>query len=92
MVARLTNAALKAEVEALAPAPRPPDPLRFFRPAPEGPPTLNGVSESLIRAAMSMQEAEVGPTERQVAACDAARAQLQEVMQRWNALRTRGAR
>jgi hypothetical protein len=50
------------------------------------------VSESLIRAAMSMQEAEVGPTERQVAACDAARAQLQEVTQRWNALRTRAAR
>jgi hypothetical protein len=52
---------------------------------------LNGVSDSLMRAAMAMQEAEVGPTERHVAACDAARAQYDEVMQRWNALRTRAA-
>jgi len=50
------------------------------------------VSESLIRAAMSMQDAEVGPTVRQVAACEVARGQLQEVMQRWRALQTRGAR
>lgn len=42
-----------------------------------------------MRAAMSMQEAEVSPTEREMAECAAARAQLQEVMQRWNALRAR---
>jgi hypothetical protein len=46
---------------------------------------------TLARAAMAMQEAEVGPTERQVGACDAARAQFQEVMERWNALRTLAA-
>jgi photosystem II stability/assembly factor-like uncharacterized protein len=95
LVARLeaSGSNLKTEVEALAPAPRPRERRRFFGPQPPaGPPTLNGVSESLMRAAMSMQEAEVGPTEKQVAACEAARARLQEVMQRWNALRTHGTR
>jgi hypothetical protein len=83
-------AALKAEVEALAPKPRPAglDPF-FSGGAPAGPPTLDGVSRTLMSAAMSMQEAEVAPTARQVSACDAARAQLQEVMRGWNALRTR---
>jgi len=83
-------AALKAEVEALAPAPRPNRFGRFGQGgAPAGPPTLNGVSQALMSAAMSMQEAELAPTARQVAACEAARDQLREVMQRWNALRTR---
>jgi photosystem II stability/assembly factor-like uncharacterized protein len=93
MLARLeaSGSDLKAEVEALAPAPRPRERRRFYGPEPAGPPTLNGVSDSLIRAAMSLQEAEVGPTEKQLAACEAARAQLQEVMQRWNALRKRAA-
>jgi hypothetical protein len=89
MVERLAGADLKAEVEALAPAPGPTGGRRFRGAAPSGPPTLNGVSTSLMSAAMSMQAAEVGPTERQVAACDAARTQLQEVMQRWEALRER---
>ena len=44
-------------------------------------------------AAMSMQDAEVAPTARQVAACEAARDQYREVMERWEALRVRaGAR
>tara|TARA_B100001964_G_scaffold235809_1_gene296524 strand:- start:6710 stop:6850 length:141 start_codon:yes stop_codon:yes gene_type:complete len=43
-----------------------------------------------MSAAMSMQEADVAPTARQVAACEAARVQLDEVMRRWNALRIRG--
>lgn len=86
-------AALKAEVEALAPRPRPATSGPFpGAAAPAGPPTLDGVSQSLMRAAMGMQEAEAAPTARQVAACDAARAQLQEVMPRWNALRSRGER
>jgi hypothetical protein len=42
-----------------------------------------------MSAAMAMQKAEVAPTARQVAACEAARAQLQEGMRNWNALRTR---
>jgi len=51
-----------------------------------GPPTLNGVSSALMSAAMSMQDAEVAPTARQIEACDAAREQYDEVMQRWGAL------
>jgi len=42
-----------------------------------------------MSAAMAMQEAEVAPTARQVAGCENARAQLAEVMKRWEALRTR---
>ncbi len=84
------DAALKAEVEALAPRPRPAGSGRFGGGgAPAGPPTLNGASQTLMSAAMAMQEAETAPTARQIAACDAARAQLKDVMQRWNALRTR---
>ena len=87
------DAALKAEIEALAPQPRPAGPGRFFGGgAPAGPPTLNGVSQSLMSAAMAMQEAEAAPTARQIAACEAARAQLQEVMRRWNAVRSRATR
>ena len=84
--------ALKEQVEALAPAPSA-QPSRFFRGgAPAGPPTLESVSRALMAAAMSMQEADVAPTARQIAACDAARAQAQEVMARWRALEGRGDR
>ena len=87
-----TAAALKAEVEVLAPRPRPAGPGRGFGGgAPTGPPTLDGVSQSLMSAAMSMQEAEVAPTARQIAACDAARGQMQDVMKSWAALRTRAS-
>ncbi|MCJ7630570.1 MAG: hypothetical protein MUO50_19520, partial [Longimicrobiales bacterium] len=51
-----------------------------------GPPSLQAVSQALMSAAMSMQSAEVAPTARQVAACDEARAQFQEVMRRWTTL------
>ena len=97
-LARLTNeadpatAALRAELEALAPAARGGG-GRFRRgAAPSGPPTLNGVSDALMGAAMSMQEAEVAPTARQVAACDAAREQYLQVMERWQALEVRAGR
>ncbi len=83
-----SGAALKAEVEALAPAPQPRS--FFFRGgAPSGPPTLNGASDAMMGAAMSMQEAEVAPTARQVAACDEARAQARGVMERWRTLQAR---
>jgi hypothetical protein len=82
------NEAAKSEVEALAPAPRPRASGRFFRfAAPTGPPTLDGVSRTMMNAAMAMQGADVAPTMRQIAACDEARAQLQEVLARWNALK-----
>jgi photosystem II stability/assembly factor-like uncharacterized protein len=92
LVARLDSAggvdaaALKDRVLALAPAPRPRT-FGFFRGgAPSGPPTLNGASDALMSAAMAMQEADVAPTERQVAACDRARGQYQDVMAQWRAL------
>jgi photosystem II stability/assembly factor-like uncharacterized protein len=83
----------KAEVEALAPAPRPRTSRRFRRrSAPTGPPTLASVSEAMMDAAMAMQEADVAPTSRQIAACDAARAQFEELMPRWNALKASHSR
>jgi hypothetical protein len=82
-------AALRAEVEALAPEPDD-NPFRRFFGEPAGPPTLDGTSRTLMRAAMSMQEAEVAPTERQVRACADARAQLEVAMRRWAELRQRG--
>ncbi len=41
-----------------------------------------------MNAAMAMQAADVAPTMRQIAACDAARAQFEEVMPHWNTLKT----
>ena len=89
------TAGMRRELEALAPASQGGGRGgRGFRgAAPSGPPTLNGVSDALMAAAMSMQNAEVAPTARQVAACDAAREQYREIMERWEALRVRaGAR
>ncbi len=83
-------AAFKAEVESVAPAPRPRAFGFFRRPAPSGPPALNGASDEMMAAAMSMQEAEVTPTARQVAACDEARTRSQEVMAKWQQLSTTG--
>jgi photosystem II stability/assembly factor-like uncharacterized protein len=86
------NEAARAAVEELAPAPRPGGSGRFFRfAAPTGPPTLDGVSRTMMNAAMAMQGADVGPTMRQIAACDEARAQFERVMQRWNALKASDA-
>ncbi len=77
----------KAKVEALAPPPQPRDRRRFRRSEPAGPPTLASVSEAMMNAAMAMQEADVSPTKRQIEACDAAHAQFEELMPRWNALK-----
>jgi photosystem II stability/assembly factor-like uncharacterized protein len=46
-------------------------------------PTLDGVRDALLAAAMAMQGAEVAPTADQVAACARARAQLAAAMARW---------
>jgi hypothetical protein len=78
----------KDQLEALAPEPQQ-GRFRFFRPAPSGPPTLNGVSDEMMRAAMAMQEAETAPTARQVAACLEARTRYRDVMARWSALESR---
>jgi hypothetical protein len=83
------GAADRKALEAIAPEPRPRPRFFFFRPAPSGPPTLNGVSDELLRAAMSMQRAETAATEREVAACDAARKRFEAVMETWKGLRAR---
>jgi len=82
-------------IEALAPAPRGGGGGRggfggFFRGAPSGPPNLQTVSQTMMRAAMSMQEADVAPTARDVQACADARAQYQDVMAKWNSLKAGG--
>jgi len=81
--------ALKAEVEALAPAPR--VQVGRFRRGPVGPPTLESLSQIMMGAAMSMQRADVAPTAREIAACDAARAQSLELMARWADLSSRAS-
>jgi photosystem II stability/assembly factor-like uncharacterized protein len=86
-------AALKAEVEAFAPAPRPTTTRRFRGGGPTGPATLQSVSQALMSAAMAMQGADVAPSVRQVSACEAAEGQFLDLSQRWIRLResVRGA-
>jgi hypothetical protein len=78
-------AARKAEIEALAPPPVAGGFGRFGRRGggAAAPLTLQSVAQAMMSAAMAMQEAEVRPTARQIAACEAARDQYQEVMGRW---------
>jgi hypothetical protein len=47
------------------------------------------VQAALLAAAMSMQAADVAPTERQIAAVEKARSQYTELMSRWKALSTK---
>jgi hypothetical protein len=42
----------------------------------------------MMNAAMAMQAADVAPTMRQIAACEEAGAQFQDVMSRWSVLKT----
>jgi hypothetical protein len=51
-------------------------------------PTLDGVSTTLMAAAMAMQGADVAPTAREVAACASARRHAATVMARWTKLKT----
>ena len=52
------------------------------------PSTLDGVSASMLTAAMAMQGADVAPTVREVAACAEARRQAAPLMARWAKLTT----
>jgi len=83
------SAADRAALDSLAPEPRPRPRFFFFMPAPSGPPTLNGVSDELLRAAMAMQRAETPATDAEVAACDAARKRFEQAMARWKGLKAR---
>ena len=83
-------AAFKAQVESLAPAPRP-RVRRFFRPGgPAQQPTLESVSNAFLGAAMAMQSADLAPTAGQVAACGRARADAAPVLAHWTRLKTAG--
>jgi photosystem II stability/assembly factor-like uncharacterized protein len=53
-------------------------------------PTLANVSTTLMGAAMSLQGADVAPTDAQVASVGHARTQLAEVLKKWQALKTTG--
>jgi hypothetical protein len=83
-------AALRAQLDSLAPAPRRGGGGRggFGRPGgPATPPSLESASNALLAAAMAMQNADVAPTAAQVAACERARTQAAEVMAKWARLR-----
>lgn len=89
-----TDAALKARIDSLAPAPVARGGGRggaggFNRgaQASAGPPTLEGVSSAMMAAAMAMQGADVAPTARQVEAVVKARQQYGEVMGKYKAIR-----
>jgi hypothetical protein len=81
-----SDAERKALIDSIAPAPTR-TVTRFGAPT-VGNPTLQSVQRSLMAAAMSMQNADVAPTARQVAAVDQARAQFKEVMARWETLKS----
>ena len=87
-----SGVSLRAQVESLAPAPRPRARGFFGRPNPNEPPTLESASSALLQAAMGMQGADVAPTAAQVAACARARAQAATVLARWARLKRRGGR
>jgi photosystem II stability/assembly factor-like uncharacterized protein len=99
LVARLDSlqggevAAYKTQVEAIAPAPEKGKtdgpPARGTEKAPEAE-TLKSVSDAMLRAAMAMQNADVTPTAREVAACDRGEAHFRVVIQRWTVLETTG--
>jgi photosystem II stability/assembly factor-like uncharacterized protein len=61
---------------------------RGGRGAVSGPPTLDGASAAMLAAAMAMQNADVAPTARELAACAAARRQAAAVMAKWTAITT----
>jgi len=86
-------AARKARVEELAPAPRLQAGGGFpGGGVPAGPPTLESIRNTLMSAAMAMQDAEVAPTAREIAACEAARTQWAELLARWNEVKARAGR
>ncbi|HET7042303.1 MAG TPA: hypothetical protein VFI13_09795 [Gemmatimonadales bacterium] len=55
-------------------------------------PTLDGVGNALLGAAMAMQDADVTPSAAEEAACARARAAAAPVMRKWEALAGAGLR
>jgi hypothetical protein len=92
LAARVTAPDLRARLDSLAP-PRTARARAFGAPAaPAGPPTLGGVRDALVTAAMAMQGADVAPTADQEAAVRRGRAQLAAITARWSALRAAAPR
>ncbi|MEP6732102.1 MAG: glycoside hydrolase [bacterium] len=96
---RVTDAALKAQIDALAPPAQRGGGRRgggggggFGAAAPAGPPTLESVSNAMLAAAMSLQGADVAPTARQIDAASKERAQYKEVMAKWKSLSAKAPR
>ena len=83
-------AALRSQVDSLAPGAA--TTARGGRPAPKevAPPTLNGARDAMLAAAMAMQRADVAPTAAQVEACRRARERSRVAMARWTTLSTNG--
>jgi photosystem II stability/assembly factor-like uncharacterized protein len=102
LVARLERAstpdaaALKAEIEAIAPPETAARRPRGFGggggQSAGAKPTLESVSQAAIAAAMAMQGADVAPTTSQVAAAAKARAEVKAMMQQWSAHKANAAR
>ncbi|HXR97245.1 MAG TPA: hypothetical protein VN709_05325 [Terriglobales bacterium] len=92
-IAAASDPALKAKLEALAPAP----PARggggrggrggFGAPSPAGPPSLSAASSAALAAAMAMQSADYAPDANEIAACEHARAEANSVLAQWTALK-----
>ena len=79
---------IRAQVESIAPAPRPRAGGRpFARPGAPPPPTLESAGNAALAAAMAMQDGDVTPTAAQVAACARVRAQVNQVLARWARLK-----
>jgi photosystem II stability/assembly factor-like uncharacterized protein len=83
------DAATKARIDSIAPPATQAVRRGFGGPPQLAAPTLQSVQATLLAAAMSMQNADVGVTARQVDAVEKARAQYKEVMARWSALSKR---
>jgi photosystem II stability/assembly factor-like uncharacterized protein len=87
-------AALKAQVDSIAPAPAAGGGGRGGfggrGGAPQGPPNLESAANQMIAAAMQMAEAEAPPTANHIAACNRAREASRVAMARWTQLSTTG--
>lgn len=85
-------AALRARIDSMAPEPQR-EARPQFRRGPAGPATtLDAVSDAMLAAAMAMQGADVTPTSMQIAECDAARAQYEKLMKRWEGVKREAGR
>jgi hypothetical protein len=92
---RTSDAALKKEIEALAPAPPRGGGGRggFFGfgrgGGPAAPPSLSSAANAELAAAMAMQNSDTTPTAAEVEACTKARAEAEAVLAKWAALKAK---